>query len=122
MSQHIYPATIRNHAVWVQLGWDRPLQTHYLVIEYVDPPTSDADSASDGFVYSNLDDPKLARDPQLAGDLGYFAQVLVAHGLTPFENVMNEVRKDRAHNVGNRVVKYDAHGTALQPTRTTPAT
>lgn len=118
MSQHIYPARVDGHGVQVQIGWDKPMQEFYLVIEY-DTPIPDLANRGEvlEYLYSNLSDMVLRLKPERATDLGYFAQVLAGLGLPPIESVMNEVRRDRMHNAVNRVVRYDAQGVVQSQTK-----
>jgi hypothetical protein len=48
MSRHVFDTVCDDRPVQVVLGWDRPLQTVFLTIEWCDEPS--------GYLYSNLDD------------------------------------------------------------------
>lgn len=114
MSQHIYPALADGRAVRVQIGYDRPLTRYYLLVEYEEPvPDPSEPGEVIDYLYDNLADPVLIREPHLDRDLDYFATVLTKLHLTPIESIMSEVRQDGANNVGNRVVRYDCRGVVI---------
>lgn len=110
MSQHCFPTTHQGHPVQLMLGWDRPLQGFFMVIERTGV---DDDEEEDPFVYSNLYDVDLLPTRGYAHDISYFQAKLNDLGLQVPERILQEVREDRAHNVGNRVVFYDGAGNPL---------
>lgn len=104
MSQHIYRSTYGGRPVTIYMGWDRPLQGFFLVIE---------SEGVDGYVYSNLDDPELVSCGGLPATLGHFTVKLNELGLVVPQNIVQQVELDATNNVGNRRVFYDAAGNVL---------
>ena len=101
MSQHIYRATDSQGAeLTVQIGWDKPLQGFYAVVEA--PEGSD-----DDYLYSNLNDPLLAANFGMADTLDYLVEALAKLGIAVPAVIIKEVSSDKMHNVVNRVVKYE---------------
>lgn len=99
MSQHIINTTDqRGKRVSVQMGWDRPLQQHFLVVEELDA----TDDGEGNYLYSNLADP-------MAGgcrDFSYFEDKLSELGIEVPEEMVFEVVADQFNNVGNRYVNH----------------
>lgn len=105
MSAHLMKTEVDGRALEVQIGWDRPLQYFYLVVE-------DPGSTSDSPVYSNLDDPVCARNPRVP--LEHFIKRLGELGIELPNAILEEVRRDCAGDVGNRVVEWDPAGNIRQ--------
>jgi len=106
MSQHTFLTTCNGQPVRVLLGWDRPLQYHFLVVEYTDRPGGDP-ACCDGepFVYSNLDDPNA-----IGADLDYYVGILGSLGITVPQSMIDQVRLDGEFNRGNFVVEHVGEG------------
>lgn len=68
MSQHILNTIMGATAapVTVMMGWDRPLQGFFCVVEGIE----DGEDEDDGYIYSNLLDEELLTLGGLASDLG----------------------------------------------------
>lgn len=97
MSQHRYETLLPGGTqASVLMGWDRPLQRFFLV---VDP------ASGDEYLYSNLDDPDADGQP-----LAYFVERLSALGVQVPTRMLQEIELDRRNNVGNRQVEYSAEG------------
>lgn len=95
MSQHLFASiTATGVPVTVILGWDRPLQYFFLVVE--------CDQEEEGYLYSNLDDPE-ARVPQ---PLSYYRAKLRELGIPVPESMFEETARDHAENTGNRRVLH----------------
>lgn len=109
MSAHHCKALMGSKPVTVMMGWDAPLKGHFLVVE--DP----ADTESDEYVYSNLDDKQLAAWNGLPPDLDYFVQKLRELGIVVPAKMIEEVRADKLGNVRNRHVVYNDQGEIIQP-------
>lgn len=106
MSQHYYDTqTSSGRNVQVLMGWDRPLQQFFLVVEDMDQ----SDEEQDPHLYSNLDD---AGSLGLT-DLGYFLNKLKELGITIPERMVNEIQADCCMNMGNRQVGYNKNGTII---------
>lgn len=109
MSAHHCKAMMGDKLVTVMMGWDRPLQGFFLVVE--DP----ADPESDDYVYSNIDDPRLRRWHGLPPELDHFIAQLNTLGIEVPALMIEEVRADKRGNVGNRNVVYDEQGNIKVP-------
>lgn len=101
MSQHFYPTEHQGRPATILIGWDRPLQGYFMVIE--DDGTDD-----DQFIYSNLEDPALPCG--VSRSLDPFQRKLAELGLALPASVLDAVRADAAANTGNRYVAYDKDG------------
>ena len=100
MSQHIYKATVRGAEVTVQMGWDKPMRGFYAVVEA-------PEGSSQDYLYSNLDDPRLAANGGLSDSLDYIVEALSRLGIAVPAVLVKEVSSDKLNNVVNRVVKYE---------------
>lgn len=98
MSRHLYCTTHQGKPVTVALGFDRPLQGFFLTVGTGDGAEAD--------VYCNLDDPVLfpwgGLPPTLDPLLRQLRRLQIC---VPFAMV-EEVRRDQRHNVGNRIEFY----------------
>jgi len=101
MSQHIFSTSIEGKPVTVLMGWDRPQQEFFLVVELDEPP-----AGGDSYLYSNMADPR-AR----GRDLEYFKSKLDEFGIAVPRAMLQQVRLDHWDNVGNRNCIYAANGT-----------
>lgn len=114
MSQHCFNSTHEGQPVQITMGWDRPLQGFFMFIARTSAaPVDDHDVEDDGMVYSNLYDEELLPSRGFAEDVGYFQTKLQTLGLQVPERMLQEIRNDRAQNVGNRFVNYDGAGNPL---------
>jgi hypothetical protein len=108
MSQHIFsmfhvPSQCK---VRVQIGWDRPMQTFYMVVEKFDIDSLPDDD--EGLVYSNLDD-----DGHPTHEIGYFREVAKQHEIRVPDVIWRNAYADSERNVGNKTVFYDCSGNVL---------
>jgi len=101
MSQHLYLSAYKGQPVSILMGWDRPMQRFFMVIEL---------EKAEGIVYSNLDDPDLGSDGGLPDSLAHFAEKLDELGLSVPALMIQQIEIDAANNVGNRRVVYDKEG------------
>ena len=60
MSQHVFETTLDGKAVSVLLGWDRPLQQVFLVIDEV----QEVDAVEERIVYSNIGNTEQVHAPR----------------------------------------------------------
>ncbi len=93
MSQHYFrpvPNTV------ILMGWDRPLQGYFCVIE-----------CGDELLYSNLEDPILDERGGMSGSLDYLLDCVVARGLNVPQEMIAEIKADAAHNIGNREMRWN---------------
>src|SRR6184192_2861709 len=105
MSQHFFHTQHEGRPIRVLTGSDRPLQGHFLVIEYLD---------TDEMLYSNLDDPVIVACDGLPRTMSYFLVLLQELGVSVPRNIIDAVQLDQLANAGNRQVEYDGHGVAIR--------
>jgi hypothetical protein len=102
MTQHYYPTEHQGKPATIMMGWDRPLQGFFMVIE---------DSQNRGeYIYSNLDDPELIQFGGLPPCLDHFLAKLQALGLSVPDVMLNAIELDAALNEGNRRAEYNRDG------------
>lgn len=106
MSQHLFSTHYDGKPVVVLMGWDRPLQGFFLVIE----EEVDDDDKADEYVYTNMEDPALFPWMGVPPTLDPFLAKLQELGITVPSRMIEEIRSDAARNVGNRYVTYDESG------------
>lgn len=103
MSRHYFGTFHKGSPITVVLGWDRPMDYFFLVIE---EETNSADNPmAFDLLYSNLQE----SDP-FNHDLDYYRGVLRHFQIGVPENMFIEVERDRERNTGNRVIKHQADG------------
>lgn len=100
MSQHIYRTAVGGDELTVQIGWDKPLQGFYAVVEGTEGSAND-------YLYSNLSDARLAANYGMADTLDYLVEALAKLGIAVPAVIVKEVSSDKMRNVVNRVVKYE---------------
>ena len=106
MSQHSFTTILEGRPVIVVVGYDRPLRGFFCFVEKCDAD----DGGEDEFVYSNLDDLKLASCYGLPKSLDYFKGVLQGLGLQVPASMFEQSELDMLGNVGNRCVSHTADG------------
>jgi hypothetical protein len=99
MSQHVFETFLHAMPLTIVMGWDRPLQGFFLMV-------SKDDEEEEKYLYSNLEDPNLDRNNGMAHSLEYLEDKLAALGLSVPTEMLSELRKDCALNVGNRYVNH----------------
>ena len=100
MSQHYFRPI---PSIVILMGWDRPLQGFYLVIEQ-------ADNDDDTVIYSNLEDPNLQELGGMSSSLDYLLARIVDLKLNVPQAMINEIRADAAHNIGSRSLRWNEQG------------
>jgi hypothetical protein len=103
MSQHIFHTQYKNDQITVLMGWDRPLQGYFMVIQKKVNKTDD-------FIYSNLDDPHLAESGGFASTIEPFVKKLNELGIEVPLEMFDLVKLDGVFNAGNKQVFYSAEG------------
>jgi len=102
MTQHYYPTEHQGKPATIMMGWDRPLQGFFMVIE---------DGQNRGkYIYSNLDDPELIQFGGLPPCLDPFLAKLEALGLSVPDVMLDAIELDAALNEGNRRGEYNRDG------------
>lgn len=104
MSQHFLMSTHEGAPIRIIMGWDRPLQGYFMVIEYLD--------RDEEYLYSNLDDVSLGWG-SISPSIDYFVQKLAALGLAVPAEMIADIVQDGVMNVGNRCVYYDQPSEAV---------
>ena len=104
MSQHYFNTAVAGEPVTVTMGWDRPLQGYFMMIE---------SAGREQYLYNNLEDLALIPEGGFADSLDYFIEKMKELGVTVPDRMLNEIRVDGGLNVGNRHVAYGVDGTIL---------
>jgi hypothetical protein len=103
MSQHLFSTQFDGKPVVVMMGWDRPLQGFFLVVEA-------SDDENEEYVYTNLEDPALIPWMGLPPTIEPFLAKLRELGIVVPARMLEEVKADAMANTGNRYVTYDESG------------
>ncbi|MCX4175663.1 MULTISPECIES: hypothetical protein [Paraburkholderia] len=103
MTQRTLKTAIGNRDVTVQMGWDRPLQYLYMVIDYVD-------SEDDEPLYSNLS----VDEAGLRGKLAYFTKKTRPFGIEVPSTMLARIQSDEALNLANGTSTFDTAGVDTQ--------
>lgn len=106
MSKHCCTLARAGEKVDIELGWDRPLQGFYLLVETHRNRTDD-------YIYSNLSDRRLASRSGMAASLDYFRAVLDELEIRVPAAIFDAVQVDATGNVGNRTVLWTPEGEPL---------
>lgn len=80
------------------MGWDQPLQYHFMIIEYV--------AGDDEPLYSNLEDEHAG----FGGRVGYFANRARSLGIEIPVAMLARLQTDEVLNLGNASSIFDATG------------
>ena len=102
MTQHFYPTEYQGQPATIMMGWDRPLQGFFMVVE--------ADNKRGEYIYSNLDDPELIQFGGLPPCLDHFLAKLQTLGLSVPDAMVEGIELDAMFNTGNRRVEYNRDG------------
>lgn len=109
MSQHQFPAALADGSkARVTVGWDRPLQGFFMLIE-----RSGRTKGDEVFAYSNMDDKNLLNSFGLSPDLQYFEEKAKEFGIEIPRPVQQAVLQDGEVNTGNWLVGFDSKGCVL---------
>jgi hypothetical protein len=106
MSQHKIELDYRGKTVEVLIGWDRPLQGYFLVVDWLDADTDEP-------IYSNLNDPAFDANHGVAPSLEMLMKRLIAMDIDLPATVIGNVLMDGVRNIGNCEVKYSKDGEAV---------
>lgn len=119
MSQHLFSTTHNGECITVMMGWDRPMQGYFLIIERdldlgdeamnLDDPDleNEDDNCQDDFdlyVYCNLYDPCLKGG--ITKDFGYYYEKLKELNIEVPTELLENVYQDAGENAGNKFVNY----------------
>lgn len=100
MSQHYFKTTYQGEPVTILMGWDRPLQGFFMVIEK--PQRKDDDER---YLYSNLNE-----EDSHPKSLKPFLDVLRVFQIVLPGEMIHEVLEDKMINCGNKTVEHQAEG------------
>ena len=110
MSRHLATVSHQAGEVQVLLGWDRPLQEHFMRLSWVRAPARLKAEPGDS-IWESLWE-ALPLDP--AERLARFRKVLSVQGLDAyqalFDTMFEQIEWDAFFNEGNRIVQYDDRG------------
>jgi hypothetical protein len=95
MSQHYFETVFQNRPIEILMGWDKPSQGYYMVIEW-----SDEDDDDEIYLYTHLTDEDLP-DPY-PKTLKPFIGHLAALGIMVPSSMLEGVLADGTSNIGNR--------------------
>lgn len=101
MSQHFYITKKNNETITICMGWDRPLQGFFMVVETNKKPQSDEDLDSK-YLYHNMEDEALFEYDGLCRDLEYFKKKLKKLNFSVPASMIDEIMSDAIFNVGNK--------------------
>lgn len=105
MSQHYFETQHGDRPVTILMGWDRPLQGFFMVIE-----AEGVEDDGQDYIYSNLTDRQLRSVRGLPDSLDHYMAKLAELDLSVPAQMLKEIQADAAADVGNRHVWYDAAG------------
>jgi hypothetical protein len=100
MSQRTLITELEGIETTVLMGWDRPLQYHFMVIE----------QGGNDPLYSNLDD-----DNSEDADLQYFLDKAKQFGVTIPDAMVERLKQDKENDTGNAVSYFDQQGQESTP-------
>ena len=95
MSQHFFNTTYQEKPVIVLIGYDRPMQGFFMVIDY-----SSGDE-EEGYIYSNL-----FEEETHPNDLGNYQVKLEELGIRITDEMFKELEFDQINRIGNKTVRH----------------
>lgn len=105
MSQHVYLTQHSGRPVKVLMGWDRPLQGFFMVVERMDPRAPNMndpdDDGEESYLYCNLD-----HEDSHPITLTPFLTVLSNFGIKVPDAMIKDLRRDGVENMGNKHVDW----------------
>lgn len=111
VTQHYIKTTHVNEPVEVLIGWDRPLQRFFLVVEKSNIECNDDYFQDVGdYIYNNLDDKNLHDGSFQYQNLDYFKGMLANLKILVPENLWEDLLNDKKLNLGNAKTRWDLDG------------
>lgn len=98
MSRHYFQTTYAEKPVEVLMGFDRPLNGFFMVIDYLDEPEDDED---DGYIYSNMWEEKPHPD-----SLTPYLEKLAELNISIPAEMIQEIENDGEIKMGNKDVRH----------------
>lgn len=100
MSQHYFFTQHQDEPIKVFMGYDKPLDGYFLVIEKEEDSDND-DEDDDGLLYSNL-----FEECSHPNNLDGYLAVLKTMNIVLPQQMLDEITQDFLHRVGNKVVYH----------------
>lgn len=97
MSRHYFQTTYAEKPVEVLMGFDRPLNGFFMVIDYLEPE----DDKDDGYIYSNIQE----ENPHPNSLTPYLKKLAELDISIPAE-MIQEIEIDGAFRMGNKHVRH----------------
>ncbi len=101
MSRHYFQTTYAEKPVEVLMGFDRPLNGFFMVIDYLNEPENDEDDEDDGYIYSNM----WEKNPHPDSLTPYLEKLAELDISIPAE-MIQEIEIDGAFKTGNKHVRH----------------
>lgn len=98
MSRHYFQTTYAGKPVEVLMGFDRPLNGFFMVIDYLEP---EEDDENDGYIYSNMLEKNSHPD-----SLTPYLKKLAELGISIPTEMIQEIEMDGAFKTGNKNVRH----------------
>ncbi|UUA74247.1 hypothetical protein [Cellvibrio sp. QJXJ] len=99
MSRHYFKTTYTGKPIEVLMGFDRPLNGFFMVIDYQEEPEDDDEG--EGLIYSNL----WERNPHPDSLTPYLEKLTELNISVPAE-MLQEIEKDGEVKMGNKNVRH----------------
>jgi hypothetical protein len=103
MSQHYFFTQHQGEPIKVFMGYDKPLDGYFMVIEKEEDSDND-DEDDDGLLYSNL-----FEEYSHPNNLDGYLAVLKTMNIVVPQQMLDEIKQDFLHRVGNKVVYHTLH-------------
>lgn len=102
MSQHYFSTEHEGEPIQVFMGYDRPLDGYFMVIEKeIESENGEDDDKDDALIYSNL-----FEECSHPNNLDGYLAVLTAKNIVVPQQMLDEIKQDFLHRVGNKVVYH----------------
>lgn len=101
MSRHYFKTEYSGKPVEVLMGFDRPLDGFFMVIDYLEEPEDDEDEEDDGYIFSNL----WQEDPHPQTLKPYVDKLAELKISVPTE-MIEEIEEDGRLKMGNKNVRH----------------
>ncbi len=101
MSQHYFSTEHEGEPIRVVMGYDRPLDGYFMVIEKEFKYEYEEGDEDDTLIYSNL-----FEENSHPNNLDGYLAVLTAMNIAVPQQMLDEIKQDFLHRVGNKVVYH----------------
>ncbi len=96
MSRHRFKTTLQGRPISVDMGWDRPLQGFFMLVQ-----REDASIEEESFLYDNL-----SQEVSHFATIDPYLDVLTSLNITIPNEMVEEIWRDGEENVGNKCVEH----------------